>query len=349
VLACDEIGEVGVWEEVTPPIADLGDYGTSRFAVDPVNSGTVYLGTSSLGIWKTTDCGASWVHINTGADGGSDAATHCPTSAWTGHNCAELLDTGRQWTLVLDPVDTEVLFANNGYGAGSAGLFKSTNGGVDWYEVWPPADGVPDGTTGFVGDVRMDPENHLHLLLGFHEASGIAQSTDGGESWSVVEGWSGFGSWFIDSTTWLSAKDEGIWRTSDSGVSWNKVANANSAGHATGFIYESKSGAYYLGSQEGVVRSEDGIDWAVIPNSGKFVKDIVGDGNTIYASSFGVCFDYGTDLKPYKTSADDDGLTWTEMDSPGFTQGADKLGYDVDHHIFYSSNCKRGFWRVRTE
>jgi hypothetical protein len=69
----------------------------------------------------------------------------------------------------------------------------------------------------------------------------------------------------------------------------------------------------------------------------------------MWASSFAVCFAWGQDLKPYRSSKESDGTTWSDVASPGFTQGADKLGYDSDHHLLYSSNCAEGFWRVRTE
>ena len=34
-------------------------------AVDPVNLGTVYAGTLFQGVWKRTDCGATWKVIAT--------------------------------------------------------------------------------------------------------------------------------------------------------------------------------------------------------------------------------------------------------------------------------------------
>src|SRR5262249_26014535 len=65
VGACNALAAPGTWESVTPAELDpqnwcvpggactqgqKGTYGTNAFVLDPNNSGTVYLGTSSLGI-----------------------------------------------------------------------------------------------------------------------------------------------------------------------------------------------------------------------------------------------------------------------------------------------------------
>src|SRR5690349_12435537 len=56
VASCTSLPEAGTWESISP-----GSFATFAFAVDHVNAGTVYVGTFENGIWKTTDCGASWV------------------------------------------------------------------------------------------------------------------------------------------------------------------------------------------------------------------------------------------------------------------------------------------------
>ena len=61
-----QAGVVTLTQVLTQYSGLIPTFGTTDFVIDPTNSGTVYLGTSSLGIWKTTNCGSSWVHINTG-------------------------------------------------------------------------------------------------------------------------------------------------------------------------------------------------------------------------------------------------------------------------------------------
>ena len=66
------------------------------------------------------------------------------------------LDKGRQWTMAIDPVNSSVLYANSGYGP--AGLYKSTNGGVDWTQILPPSIMSVFDAGGFA---RREDEAHL--------------------------------------------------------------------------------------------------------------------------------------------------------------------------------------------
>src|SRR6266852_5054617 len=89
-----QAGTVGVWQNITPPQVPLPgpapcDYGTLAFVVDTHTPSTIYLGTCQHGIYKSTNSGASWTHVNTGAN-------------------AAIIDNSRQWTMVIDPVDPQV-------------------------------------------------------------------------------------------------------------------------------------------------------------------------------------------------------------------------------------------------
>jgi hypothetical protein len=111
--ACDRLAPSGTWENITPPVAMLHDiapcpYG-GEFVMNPLDPSMLYVGTCNEGIWKTTDCGSTWVHVNTGTNG-------------------EALDTGRQWTFLIDPVHPEVLYTNSGYNAYVNGGMFDGNG-----------------------------------------------------------------------------------------------------------------------------------------------------------------------------------------------------------------------------
>jgi hypothetical protein len=268
---------VGSWQNITPPDLDMsnwcsvdfsacnvgmnpsgkvGTYGTTDFLIDPANSGTVYLGTSQLGIWKTTDCGASWVHVNTGNKG---------TDVNGGSVAGSLLDGGRQWTMLIDPTDSQTLYATAGYGAG--GIFRSTDGGVDWSQILPTSIMSRNQYAGFIEKLTMDPTDHLHLLASFHtlcigaalpgapvvdNSSSVsivsmtsstptgngtsyqgwgclAETKDGGTTWSLTTSgypWvnsDGPGQSMVNATTWFYGTNgtQGLWRTTTGGVAVN--------------------------------------------------------------------------------------------------------------------------------
>ncbi len=154
VTACPAIdagsAEAGAWEDITPPQVSLDvdaatgagrNYGTNSFVIDPNDTATVYLGTSAQGIYKTTDCGGTWTHIDTGRNG-------------------KVMDDGRQWAMLIDPTDPSVLYANSGYGPAN-GIFKSTNGGVDWDQILTPDVAKNFIYGGFVGGIRDGPDQPL--------------------------------------------------------------------------------------------------------------------------------------------------------------------------------------------
>src|SRR4029079_8799825 len=106
--ACDGLGAVDAFEEITPP----GSTFSSNVLVDPIHSGTIFAGTEHAGLFKSTNCGADWVKVNTGENGA-------------------MLDEGTLWSITLDPSNPDTIYAGTLYASDSE-LFKSTNGGVDW-------------------------------------------------------------------------------------------------------------------------------------------------------------------------------------------------------------------------
>ncbi len=254
VAACDALGAVGTFELITPPIGpspfgvDGGpDQETGTFAIvaDPVNQGTLYAGTFAQGVWKSTDCGATWTEIATGQN-------------------ADVVNSGMNWTFGIDPVSPQTVYTNSGYGAKSNGLLKSSNGGVDWDVIWPPA-AQPDlaaaFTYNFANVIAIDPTNHLHVLLTFHEpclaphnATCIAESMDGGGSWRLIDGnaaWQGNEGQVIfflaNGTTWLwGSQTNGFWRTADSGGSWQAITGMTTSHLQSSQIAQTSTGAYVV-------------------------------------------------------------------------------------------------------
>jgi hypothetical protein len=347
---CDELGAVGEWQNITPPVVPIAGiapcpYG-GAFVMNPHDPAMLYVGSCNQGIWKSTDCGASWEHVNTGKNGAT-------------------LDGGRQWTFVIDPVDPNVLYTNSGYGSKSNGAFKSVNGGVDWEQMWPPADPALAKVVeyNFVGGVAMDPGDHTHLLITFHAKCAaphteacFGESTDAGATWHLIDGqadWAGGEGqavYFLENgKTWLwGSQSNGLWRTADAGAHWAPVTDKMAQGHGAGQMYRSKTGVFYLPVLNGILRSPDGIDWNIVPNSGSIMAGCTGNGTTMFASR-GFPWDPSTNLYlPFWTSPESDGLHWTQMESPKLSNGGD-LQYDKVHHVLYSTDLGAGVWRVVTE
>ncbi|MDT8067958.1 MAG: S8 family serine peptidase [Terriglobia bacterium] len=116
------------------------------FAIDPLDSATLYGGNDSSGFFKSTDTGSNWVAIG-----------HLPNDI-------------RQ--LVVDPMQTSVI-----YGVGSSVITKTTDGGQTWNDL---TGGLRDfgGITAFV----LDPINSSTLYTATIYG-GVFKSTDGGQTW----------------------------------------------------------------------------------------------------------------------------------------------------------------------
>ena len=114
-------------------------------------------------------------------------------------------------------------------------------------------------------------------------------------------------------------------------------------------MYRAKNGSMFVTATWGVLMSTDGDVWSQIANSGESMyAGITGDGTTLFRSNKGVCADVGMNEMFYATALEASPRQWTPMQTPGMTQGAYDMAYDVDHHILYTSSCRQGFWRVTT-
>jgi photosystem II stability/assembly factor-like uncharacterized protein len=137
---------------------------TRSLLIDPTNTNTLYAGSASGGIWKSTNGGATWVPLD------------------------DFMANINIFTMVMDPLHPNILYAGTGeslssisaYGDGlpGAGVFKSTDSGATWTQLsstqnWP-----------FVNRLAMQPGTSGVLLSA--NVDGIWRSSDGGASWSKV-------------------------------------------------------------------------------------------------------------------------------------------------------------------
>jgi hypothetical protein len=341
---CDGLGAVGTWQNIMPPYITAHPTYTGALVplVNAKNPSTVYVTSDSDGVFKSTDCGATWTKVNTGKN-------------------ASQLDSGRIWAAVIDPVDVDTIYAITGYGAG--GVWKTTNGGVDWDQLLPAGSDIAKVAGSFVERVVMDPTNHLHLLINFHLncAAGhtpvcFGESMDGGSTWKILDfpqslasSWGeGSGLMILKPNVWLYEEGE-LFYTADAGASWKKNTPANGFGACfpgDSRITQTPDGNYYLGAQSGVMRSTDvGATWTAIPNSGGHFCPVIGDGKSLFAATL-------SNPENIYSAPYTDTTKWTKMSTPSLpTQLAENMyvfAYDPGHHLLYGTAQSAGIWRVVT-
>ena len=350
---CDSLAAVGQWENITPAevVAHPSYTNTLVPIVDPQNSSTVYVTTDSRGIFKSVDCGASWVKINTGAN-------------------ATQLSGGRIWGAVIDPSHTTTLYALTGYGP--HGLWKTNNGGVDWAQLFQPGSEIATNTTGFVELVSMDPKDPQHLLIDFHQGGNcggghtpvcFGETTNGGQDWKIVDfpanlasaPSEGDGLAILHDKVWIVEEGGHLFRTSDGGQTWAAVTPVTGGNPyiqipGNGSIFQLPDNSYVLGSQQGVIISkDDGATWSLIANSGSWLTPVLGDGKRLYAAG-------APNQVAIWTASYSDIKTWSALNTPGLHPTAASgpigpwtLAYDSGHHVMYMSNQAGGLWRSVTQ
>ena len=347
----------GTWTDVTPSSVSLNpDYGGNgtNFGVETVgadtgNPGTVYFMAHNQGVWKSADYGQTWRGpINTGKHG-SDV-TQCGGGITVVSNGSGVPATIWEGCIRY-----------------SVGMWKSTDGGVNWASVTIPR--LPSGFSDIYPPV-VDPNNTNHLLVEAHEQPYLLETTNGGKSFhsiALAPGMtSGCGTaqpYFINNgdpaftaQTWLWVAQQcdakvGTWRTTNAGASWTKVDN-NEHPHGAEQIYQPDTNGvmYMAGSYStggwGVQRSTDyGVTWNSVGAKG--AQTVVwGTPSRVY-SMFGWSIN-GSNAPGFQ-SAPQPGTSWSTASSTpaNFTGGPHSIAvlYDGTHYIFVGGMGLSGVWR----
>lgn len=204
----------GGWVLIGPGDADQV---TSLQVLSP--SGDVIVGTDIGGLYISSSGGESWSPINEG-----------------------ILNYDITTRVVQDPSDSKVLFVGT-----RGGLFKSTDGGGKWKNVrsgLPPKIGV--SLSGSIGGLAIHPDKPGTILvgLGYRPSSDgtstvkkqpwsreVYRSLNGGESWQAVTAFqtpSKVSQIVIDADGLAyAATTDGLYRSNDSGSSWEKLYSSN--------------------------------------------------------------------------------------------------------------------------
>ena len=129
------------------------------------------------------------------------------------------------WTLAIDPVDPNIIFA----GTRPSALFRSKDGGVNWQKLTVElADECPAVIIPRVTALMVDPVAHNNVWAGI-EVDGVRHSKDGGDTWEVVkEGVTdpdihNFTITVGPPKTLLTITPREIFSSTDDGVNWEPV------------------------------------------------------------------------------------------------------------------------------
>ena len=145
-------------------------------AIDPNDPDVIYAGTGPrkivsgsavpVGLFKSTDGGASWVLLGSGYPAGNTG-----NAATTFGTAPAIINS-----MIVDPANSSVLYL-----AASTGVWRSGNGGLNWT--------LGTGSDG--GDVRSlvldrSSRRRARILYAGISGHGVFQSTDGGMRWTRI-------------------------------------------------------------------------------------------------------------------------------------------------------------------
>jgi hypothetical protein len=324
--------------------------GIESVLVDPVRPSDVYITTDQRGVFKSTDYGLTFVKASVGEGSAKVQTGRSVYSAIDPNTCR-------------DPNTPATLYITQMFGLG--GIWKSTDGGVDWTSVWNANIYAPDGVTSIATDVGGDvatvqivgtDRNHvlvtLHSYAGSGNNNGVFESTDGGGKWIVKKS-----ATFqfqphadilfpFDAQVWMVGPAIGssssmMHRTTDAGVTWSDAGKAPAL--SLGRCFTRAGSTFYSGSESGVWRSGDkGITWTHLANSGGQIGWVVVTATQIYASDGHFI---GPTIRHAKIASDS---SWTSDPPPaGMSDNSwdAKVTFDGTHYIIIASQGNAGVWR----
>ncbi|MSP31182.1 MAG: hypothetical protein EXR09_12300 [Acetobacteraceae bacterium] len=163
---------------------------------------SICLGTTGWGVWHSPDAGTSWTrqrgpfplnsriqalvahpkqaHTVFAAGDTGLFVTHDSGARWERLGVQGDLPT--IWSLAVDPVDPDILFA----GTRPAAVYRSRDGGRHWEKLnIDIAQECAIGTP-FVTALVVDPDDHRIVWAGV-EIDGVFRSMDGGDTWTHLK------------------------------------------------------------------------------------------------------------------------------------------------------------------
>jgi hypothetical protein len=157
----------GNWTQINTAQSSWGMGRINCFAIHPADPNTIFAGTPTGGLWKTTNNGSTW---------------NCLTSAMVVPGVSGIC---------INPGNPNIMYILTGSASSvecqSLGVFKTTDGGINWLPTGLDTSYVTDyyNTTNFnANKLIMDPANSNVLLAAM--TTGLYRTSDAGATWTRV-------------------------------------------------------------------------------------------------------------------------------------------------------------------
>jgi uncharacterized repeat protein (TIGR01451 family) len=348
--------------------------GSSAIAIDPSNPAIIYAGSPNGSVYRTPDAGVTWTDVT-----GNNTAGQTNTIAVDPGQSAHLLvgglngidgttTSGTQWSAQVAGLNSTSIQGLSADPAADRIYINASSGGV-YYSAAGAASTMPVNNFGSGGLLQLSsalPTLNVTAILaqpGLLSASlvnGLARSTDGGSTWSLVQlapsassqQVISFGSWPANPQTIVAATATTMYRSTDAGSLWaadvtglpanaivsSLVTAASDPSTAYAFVYAVATPGPGPDTYYGIYKSTDaGLTWAPAISglaSSQFDSLTIDptNANVLYAAT-----ESGL-LKSLDGAATWNPMTW----NAGATEGyPDSIAIDPKHpSILYAS---RGF------
>jgi photosystem II stability/assembly factor-like uncharacterized protein len=214
---------------------------------NPFGPDTMYAGTAA-GIFKSVDAGISWVRLPIAPNPYSAFATHPDSSGimFAGFvGGFKSYNGGDNWyplnlptntgvdRIIIDPVNTNIIYIIGGNTPWGDGIFKSTDCGESWFCSQNNLD-----STGYCRELAVDPVDDNIIYLARSQSADessrcLSKSTNGGQEWIDITPTGVSDSILCDvivspfehNTIYAASSQDGVFKSTDGGQSWVQKNN----------------------------------------------------------------------------------------------------------------------------
>ena len=248
------------WFSIGPNSIDSMGGRMLSHAFDPTDNQTIWAGSGSGGLWRTTNGGEVWESM-------TDELPSLYVSS------VAIKPTDRNIMLIGTGTDRSVTYSLSP----GVGVLRSTDRGVSWSLT---GFSVPLTATIGTSKIVWHPDEPRTVYLA--ATNGVWKSTDDGESWGQIK--TGRPSTIVFNPLaphimYVPLRNDGIYRTTNGGVAWTRMENGLPTGSLVGLtslsLCRAAPSVLYAGISNaatfsilGLYKSTDGGDsWVQIPGT----------------------------------------------------------------------------------